>query len=129
MCSDGLTQHPSSERPGHAEHTESAVLSDVITAARPTVSEIATMSDADLEAGLLDLERSVNMLQAAQADVMVALATRARQVDASLPATVAHLANRRDEAVVDEIAATLPAPGRRPRTDTTLPAEQLGTRH
>lgn len=80
-----------------------AGVSSLLTQSGP----VAALDEAQLEARLLDAERAVNMLQAAQADLMNALHARAEEADATLPASVAYLASRREEGVVDQIALTL----------------------
>ncbi|MFL6286904.1 MAG: hypothetical protein ACJ73L_00730 [Actinomycetes bacterium] len=84
-----------------------AVISEGVRALVDSIGDIAGRDDEWLEGVLSDAESAVNILQAAQAEAMLALEAHARAVDAALPVSVAHLAHRREEGVVDQIAVSL----------------------
>src|SRR3954469_12985348 len=84
-----------------------AVISEGVRALVDSIGDIAGRDDEWLEGVLSDAESAVNILQAAQAEAMFALEAHARAVDAALPVSVAHLAHRREEGVVDQIAVSL----------------------
>ena len=84
-----------------------AILRDGVRALVDSIGDMAGRDDEWLETVLSDAESAVNILQAAQAEAMLALEAHARAIDATLPVSVAHLANRREEGVVDQIAVSL----------------------
>lgn len=67
----------------------------------------AVLPDADLRDRLVQLERVVNIVQAAQADVMVELSRRAVRADVQDERVGVSVQSRRGEFVADEIAVTL----------------------
>lgn len=89
------------------DNASSSPLRDGVSALLTGLRAIESADEAWLEELLIDAEAAVNKLHAAQASAMVALERRACEADAHLPVAVAHLANRREEGVVDQISAAL----------------------